>query len=113
MRNEPITIFGDGKKTRDFTYVDDVVNANILAMERGIGEYNIGGGHHVSIQGLAEEIIRINASSSSIHYEKPVKGDAEHTYANTQKAKTELGWSPKVSLEEGLKRYTEWTRNSP
>ena len=112
LRGEPITIFGDGKKTRDFTYVDDVVNANILAMEKGIGEYNIGGGHHISIQELAEEIIRINASASGIHYEKPVKGDAEHTFANTKKAKTELDWYPKVTLEEGLKRYAEWVRIS-
>lgn len=108
---EPITIFGDGKKTRDFTYIDDIIRANILAMKQGSGEYNIGGGHHISIQELAEEIIRINKGSSTIQYEKPMKGDAEHTYADTGKAERELGWRPQVTLEDGLKRYAEWIRN--
>ena len=111
MKNEPLTIFGDGTKTRDFTYIDDIVRANITVMNKGRGEYNIGGGHHVSIQQLAEEIKRINASSSVIRYEGPMKGDAEHTYADICKAKQELGWSPQVSLEDGLQRYAEWIRN--
>lgn len=112
LNNEPITIFGNGKKTRDFTYIDDIIRANVFAMEHGKNEYNIGGGHYISIQSLAEEIIRINASSSIIQYEKPFKGDADHTYANITKAKQELGWYPQVPIEDGLKRYAAWIQTS-
>ena len=56
LRNEPIIIFGDGTKTRDFTYIQDIVQANIKAMNKGSGEYNIGGGYNISVQQLAEKI---------------------------------------------------------
>jgi UDP-glucose 4-epimerase len=112
LNNEPLTIFGDGGKTRDFTYVDDIVNANFLAMETGKGVYNIGGGHCVSIQALSETIIRITRSLSEIRYADEMKGDAEHTFADTEKAKSDLGWIPKISLEDGLRRYAGWLSSS-
>ncbi|MDD4254479.1 MAG: SDR family oxidoreductase [Methanofollis sp.] len=112
LKNEPITIFGDGEKTRDFTYIDDIVDANIIAMTKGKGVYNIGGGHRVSIQTLAEKIIEITGSASETRYAEAVKGDAEHTFAGTEKAKRELGWAPQTTLEEGLKRYTAWVSTS-
>lgn len=108
LKNEPLTIFGTGDKTRDFTYIDDIVDANLISLSKGNGVYNIGGGHRVSIQELAEKIIEITRSSSIIQYKESKKGDAEHTYANTKKAHRELGWSPKISLDQGLKRYIEW-----
>jgi len=109
--NKPLQIFGDGTKTRDITFIDDVVKANILAMTRGNGSYNIGGGHMISILELAERIIEITGSSSQIEYEGDVPGDAEHTSANTAKAHGELGWTPGTILEEGLRRYAEWLLN--
>ncbi|WP_342679615.1 SDR family oxidoreductase [Methanofollis sp. UBA420] len=112
LKNEPITIFGDGEKTRDFTYIDDIVDANIIAMTKGEGAYNIGGGHRVSIQTLAEKIIEITGSGSEIRYADPMKGDAEHTFAGTEKAKREIGWAPQTTLEEGLKRYIAWVSTS-
>jgi UDP-glucose 4-epimerase len=108
LKNEPIEIFGDGEKTRDFTYIDDIIDANILAMYKGEGIYNIGGGHYISINELAKTIIRITGSSSTIKYTSAVKGDADHTLANSEKANRELGWSPKVKVAEGLKKYIEW-----
>jgi len=108
LANEPITIFGDGTKTRDFTYIEDIVRANLIAMQKGEGPYNIGGGHRVSIQTLAEKIIEITGSASEIRYADAVKGDAEHTFADTKKAKSELGWIPKIDLEDGLRRYADW-----
>jgi len=108
LKNEPLTIFGTGDKTRDFTYIDDIINANLISLVKGNGVYNIGGGHRVSIQDLAEKIIEITGSSSIIQYKESKKGDAEHTYANTTKAQRELGWKPKTSLEQGLTRYIEW-----
>ena len=110
--NEPITIFGDGTKTRDFTSIEDIVRANLIAMQKGAGPYNIGGGHRVSIQTLAETIVEITGSTSEIRYADAVKGDAEHTFADTKQAEHDLGWLPEVSLEEGLRRYAAWASNS-
>ena len=112
LNNEPITIFGDGTKTRDFTYIDDIVRANITAMTKGAGVYNIGGGHTISIQQLADKIIAITGSESRIRHESTVKGDAEHTYADIKKAREDLGWTPETPLETGLEMYKTWIRNS-
>ncbi len=113
LRNEPIIIFGDGGKTRDFTYIDDVIWANFLAMTNGSGTYNIGGGHTISIQDLADQIVATTKSMSKILYESDVPGDAEHTAANTKKAEKELGWKPKTSLVEGLELFRQWMQNYP
>jgi UDP-glucose 4-epimerase len=112
LKNNPITIFGDGTKTRDFTYIDDILDANIMAMKKGTGVYNIGGGNHISIQNLVEKIITITKSSSKIIYQDAVKGDAEQTSANIQKAERELGWKPKKTIDEGLERYKKWIQKS-
>ena len=112
LHNEPITIFGDGTKSRDFTYMQDIVEANIKAMKKGFGEYNIGGGYNITVQQLAEKIIAVARSTSKITYEKAVKGDAEHTSANINKAKKELGWIPKITIDEGLEIYKKWIQQS-
>jgi UDP-glucose 4-epimerase len=112
LKNDPIFIFGNGTKTRDFTYIDDVLEANITAMKKGSGVYNIGGGNHISVQQLAEKIITITQSSSKIIYQAEVKGDTEHTSANIKKADRELGWKPKKSIDDGLESYRKWIQNS-
>jgi len=112
LDNKPIQIYGDGTKTRDFTYIDDVVNANMKAMKTGSGVYNIGGGHQISIFNLAEAIISLNESKSLIEYHPTIQGDAEHTYANTIKAEQEIGWKNETQLDEGLKRYKKWLLKS-
>jgi len=91
LKNEPIEIFGDGGKTRDFTYIDNVVEANILGMKKGTGEYNIGGGESCSITDLAYKIISITGSTSEIIYSDNMKGDAMHTMADIGNAKKEIG----------------------
>jgi UDP-glucose 4-epimerase len=108
LKNEPLTIFGTGERTRDFTYIDDIIDANMIALTKGNGVYNIGGGHRISIRELAEKIIEISGSSSIILHKESKKGESEHTHANINKAQTELGWRPKTSLDQGLKRYIEW-----
>jgi len=101
MRKEgkPLTLTGDGKQTRDFTHVYDVVNANILAMEHdevGGGEvFNIGAGKNVSIKSLAEMI------GGPIEY-LPARLEPHDTLADNSKAKRMLGWEPKVSFEDGI-----------
>lgn len=103
LKNEPIEIFGDGSKTRDFTYLDDVVEANLLAMRKDGSEvYNIGSGSRISINELAEKIIKLLGSKSRIIHAHPQSGDAEHTWANIDKARGELDWKPNTALEQGL-----------
>lgn len=112
LKNQTIEIFGSGDKTRDFTYIDDVVKANLLAMEKGDGEvYNIGSGARISIKGLANRIIQVLGSNSDIVYMPPLKGEAEHTWANVEKAREEFGYNPQVDLNQGLQRYIEWWRS--
>lgn len=98
----PLTIFGDGTVTRDYTHVSDVVQANILAATNenvGKGEViNIGAGRNVTIQYLAE---LISGGSDNITYAPP-RVEAHDSQADNQKAKELLGWEPKISLEEGI-----------
>jgi UDP-glucose 4-epimerase len=108
LNNEPIEIFGDGEKTRDFTFIDNIIDGNLRAMERGSGVYNVGGGERVSINGLAKKIVKIVGSDSEIIYSESVKGDAEHTWSDVSKACRELGYKPEVGLDVGLRRYVEW-----
>ncbi len=113
LQNSTIEIFGDGKKTRDFTFIENIIEANMLAMEKGRGELNIGGGKRISILELAQKIIELTDSSSEIIFLENVKGDANHTFANVDKAKKVLGYFPKVSLEEGLKSFIEYAKSNP
>ena len=112
LHNEPIEIFGTGEKTRDFTYIDNIVEANMLAMKKGSGEYNIGSGKRVTVNELAEKITALTNSSSKLTYSDAVKGDAEHTWSDISKAKKELGYNPKIDLDEGLWRYVEWYKEN-
>ncbi|ODS37372.1 UDP-glucose 4-epimerase [Candidatus Altiarchaeales archaeon WOR_SM1_SCG] len=111
LNNEPLVIFGSGEKTRDFTYIDDIVDATIKAMDKGFGEYNIGSGNRISINELAENIIKITKSSSKIVHTESQKGDAEHTWADVGKAKKELDWQPTIDINEGLNRFVQWYKN--
>lgn len=109
LKNDPIEIFGDGTKTRDFTYIGDAADATLLAMRKGEGgAYNIGGGSRISINELARKIIELTESESEIIHSQNVKGDAVHTLAEVSKAKRELGWKPKISIDEGLRKFVTW-----
>jgi len=109
LNNEPIEIFGSGEKTRDFTFIEDVVDANMKVLNKGNGEvYNIGSGNRISINDLAKKIIYLTKSNSIIIHRESQRGDAEHTMANIEKAKRELGWEPKISIDEGLIKFKEW-----
>ncbi len=102
--NEPLTIFGDGSQTRDFTYVKDVVEANKKAAGKS-GIFNIAGGKQVTIKSLAERIIELTGSKSDIKYLPERAGDIKHSLADISLAKKGLGWAPKYTLEQGLKEY--------
>ena len=101
--NPPI-IFGDGEQTRDFTYVSDVVQAMILAAENDVtGIYNVSRGESITINDLADTIIRIIGTDIRPEYREPRQGDIVHSYADVTKAKA-FGFNPRYTLEEGLSR---------
>lgn len=111
LAGEDLEIFGTGKKTRDFTYIDDVIDANISAMRSGRGSYNIGSGKRTSIQSLADKIIEATGGKSKSINSPDAIGDAEHTWADVARARKELGWEAKIELNEGLRRYVQWYRS--
>jgi len=108
---QPI-IFGDGKATRDYIYIDDIVDANMIAWEKGDkGIYNIG----TAIETDVNEIFRLlkkefNFPKDAIHGEKR-PGELQRISIANEKAKAELGWSPKYTLEEGVKKTAEYYKN--
>jgi len=113
LNNENITIYGDGKQTRDFIYIGDVNRANIIAMEtEASGVFNIGSGKSINIENLAKLIIKLTGSESKIVYEEPREGDIIDSVANIEKANKILGFEPKYSLEEGVKETISWFKNS-
>ncbi len=109
-RGEPITVFGDGEQTRDFTFVADAVGATIAAAARGVPGrvYNIGGGSRVSVNHVLEIIGRVAGKRPIIAEAPTQKGDMRHTYADTSLARTDLTFAPTVGLEEGLAAEHRW-----
>ena len=107
---EPITIYGDGEQTRGFTYVHDAVTATIAAAVRGLPGrvYNVGGGSRVTINQVLEMIGRVSGRQPRIQVDPAQKGDMRHTYADTSLARADLGFDPKVGLEEGLAAEHKW-----
>ena len=107
---EPITLYGDGEQTRDFTFVDDAVAATMAAGDQGRpgGVYNIGGGSRVSINHVLGLVERITGRRLDVRREPDQKGDMRDTFADTTRARTELGFSPSRSLESGLSAESEW-----
>ncbi len=111
MDNDAISIYGDGQQTRDYTFVSDIVAANMAAAEvpEAIGEaFNIGGGSRVTLIELLEIMEQVMGRPIRRDYIEQAKGDARHTSADITKAKKVLGYAPQVSLTEGLTREWEW-----
>lgn len=105
-----ITIHGSGEQTRDFVYVDDIVQANIAAAQtQHVGEaYNIGSGEPTSIRELAEIIQDLTDTDSDIVHIESREGDIDHSTADISKAKEYIDYQPKVSLKERLKQTIDW-----
>lgn len=105
LRQEAVTIFGDGEQTRDYVFVEDIARANCLAIEQADGEViNLGTGVQTSIKELITTFEKVTGQPIKREYGPARSGDIEHSYFNSQKAKELLAWEPKVTLEEGLKR---------
>jgi len=106
LKGSLIKMLGTGDESRDFVYVDDVVNAILMAMEKDIvGTFNVGTGVHIKIRELTEKIARImNRNVTFIFDTKRRKGDFSISCADISKITREFGWYPKTSLDEGLKK---------
>jgi len=107
---EAIGVYGDGDQTRDFTFVSDAVNANVLAGTRGVPGrvYNIGGGSRVSVKDVLAMIERVTGTRPRVNVDSAQKGDMRHTYADTSRAREDLGYAPTVGLEQGLAAEYQW-----
>ncbi len=99
------TIYGDGTQTRDFTFVKDVVRANLVATKSNVkwGVFNVAGGKRTSVNNLAEKIIKLRGSGVKPVHLPERKGDVKHAYADIGKAQELLKFKPKYSLDKGLK----------
>lgn len=107
--DDPPLIYGDGRQTRDFTFVRDVVTANIEAMRsEATGVFNIASGSRISINELAELVMKLMSKKLAVIFEAPREGDVKHSLAEISKAKAKFGYEPDYSLEKGLEETIRW-----
>jgi UDP-glucuronate 4-epimerase len=111
-RGTEITVYGDGSQTRDFTFVDDAVQATRAALSRPVEAlvYNVGGGHRITLNELLSAIERTAGSPLQRRYEPVAPGDPRDTSADTARARRDLDYRPRTDLESGLGRQWEWQR---
>ena len=115
LENRSPTIFGDGEQTRDFTYVDNVVDGVLRACEAAAasGEtINVATGGRISLNTLFETMRKLVGADVRPSYNEPRKGDVRDSQADISKARRLLGYEPKVSFEEGLQRTVDWYRTA-
>jgi nucleoside-diphosphate-sugar epimerase len=117
LRGEQPTIFGDGQQSRDFTYIDNAVEANLLACaapaERVAGQmFNVATGRRVTLNETFKLLQGLTGYSGPPAYAAERGGDIKHSLADISKAEAGLGYKPKVNFEEGLRRTVEWYRRA-
>src|SRR5689334_460062 len=101
-------LYGDGDQSRSWTYVGDIVAGTIAAIERGNGTYNVGGAHEASMNEAIALFERISGRTLDLRRHDAVPGDQKRTKADTSRIRSELGWEPYVSLEDGVRAQWEW-----
>jgi nucleoside-diphosphate-sugar epimerase len=101
-------LYGDGSQRRSFTYVSDVVEATVAAMDGGSGTYNVGGAHEASVREVISAFERLAGRELDVREHPAIPGDPRRTSADTTRIRSDLGWQPKVSLEDGLQAHWEW-----
>ena len=109
LKNKPPVIFGNGLQTRDFTYIQDVVNANILAMEsKAIGVFNAASGKQITINQLAKIITEKMGKDLEPIYKNPRAGDIKHSFADISKANKKIAYIPSFDIKNGLTKTIKW-----
>jgi dTDP-glucose 4,6-dehydratase len=112
MSGAPITIYGDGRQTRSFCYVDDEVDGIVAVLDGSLtGPVNIGNPNEFTVQELADLVVEITGSRSPIVRERLPVDDPTRRRPDITLARQELGWEPKIELREGLARTAEWLRS--
>jgi dTDP-glucose 4,6-dehydratase len=116
LRGEPLTVYGDGSRTRAFCYVDDLVEGLYrLLMSHEVTPVNLGNPREMTILEFAHKVLEVTASASEIIFIHPqderIKDDPKVRQPDISKARQVLGWEPKVSLEQGLRRTVDWFRD--
>jgi UDP-glucuronate 4-epimerase len=115
ISGRPVPLFGDGSMRRDFTHADDVVRGVLAALERapaGFRAYNLGSGAPVDLSTLVRAIAQAAGVSARVENAPVPMGDVDATFADIRRAGEELGWSPRVPLEEGLRSVVAWVREN-
>jgi UDP-glucuronate decarboxylase len=111
LRDEPITLFGDGSQTRSFCYVDDLIDGFISLMDASddiTGPINLGNPNEFTIRELAEKVIALTNSKSSLVLRPLPSDDPLQRQPDIQQARSKLNWEPKVQLEEGLRKAIQY-----
>ena len=114
LKGEPITMFGDGSMRRDFTHVDDIVRGIVASMDRageGHRAFNLGSGAPVTLTELVEAMGKAAGKAALVKHAPVPLGDVDATFADIARAKSELGWEPRIKLEEGLATVVGWLRD--
>jgi UDP-glucose 4-epimerase len=118
LRDEPVTIFGDGHQSRDFVYIDDVVEAWVAALDTPTSSHqvlNLGSGHQLAINDLADHALRAFGRSRDdwpVHYAPARPGEQRHVEADVTRANGVLGWTPRVAFDAGLAETARWAMAS-
>jgi nucleoside-diphosphate-sugar epimerase len=113
-RGTPVTVYGDGRQTRDFTFVEDAIRATVSSLTLPVPEfaYNVGGGHRVELREVLDEIERLVGKKLERRHIEPQHGDPRDTSADTKLARRDLGFEPRTSIERGLFLQWEWQRKT-
>lgn len=114
IEKKEFSIYGNGMQTRDFTYIDDIVKANIDVAENGKpgAVYNIGGGSRITVNDVLALLEKISGTKPLVRYIETQKGDVTHTYADTSRARADFGYNPAYDVEQGLTQEFNWVRKN-
>ena len=111
----PIKIFEDGQESRDFVYIDDVVNATILGLEKenaNYNSYNVGSGMPISVLQIANKLVNLYNSEVNVNVTGNFRvGDIRHNYADLKKIKNDLNFVPQVQFNEGITNFVKWVNS--
>jgi UDP-glucuronate 4-epimerase len=116
LAGKPLVMFGDGSMRRDFTFVDDIVRGVLAALDRaprGFRAYNLGSGAPVDLRTLIGAIGAAAGVNPAVETAPVPLGDVDATFADIERARSELGWQPRIPLTEGLKHVIDWVRKHP
>ncbi len=115
LNGHPPVIYGDGQQTRDFTYIDDIVDANLSLLETDAADgevMNIGSTGTITIEALAEHVIDQTGADVGIEYTEPKEADARHTHAEVSKANELIDYEPSTEIRDGVGQFVEWYREN-